>query len=472
MNFIGRKQELATLEENYQRDAGFVVIYGRQRVGKTTLITEFIKNKPALYFLATEERENQNMQSFQHQLAAFTDKEYLRNTIAHDWQLLFSLFADHQPDRKKILIIDEFQYLSLVNPAFPSLFQKIWDEILAGKNIMVILCGSYISMMKTQTLSYESPLYGRRTAQIRLYPLTFTELADHYPRKSFQELVSLYAVTGGVPKYLEFFNNHDHDIFTNIKQNILSKNGYLYEEPVFLLEKEVSGPTTYFSILKTVAAGKTRLSEIAASLEMKSTTLAPYLATLIDLHLLERRIPVTEQSPEHSKKGRYFIQDSFLRFWFLFVSPNKSELELGKTDIVLERIKPHFVDRFVSFVYEDICRERFWDLCSQGEISFEPARVGSFWERGDLEIDLVAVSRDAKKLFVGECKYYAEGKVMDTDVYADLQKKCRSPDLARYEIVYGLFSATGFTSRLRELAENNPGLTLIHGVSPHPAEQD
>lgn len=175
------------------------------------------------------------------------------------------------------------------------------------------------------------------------------------PTNPFAELVTLYAVTGGVPKYLEFFDN-DADIFTNIKQHILNKNGYLYEEPIFLLEKEVNGPTTYFSILKAIVAGKTRLSELATALEMKTTTLVPYLTTLIDdLHLIERRVPVTEPAPEHSKKGRYHIQDSFLRFWFLFVSQNKSELEIGKSDAVLERIRPHFIDRFVSFVYEDVC---------------------------------------------------------------------------------------------------------------------
>ncbi|MDV0441638.1 ATP-binding protein [Methanorbis furvi] len=461
MNFIGRTQELAALEENYQRNAGFVVIYGRRRVGKTTLITEFIKNKSALYYLATEEREPQNMQNFQQQLAAFTNKDYLRATPITDWTALLSLFAEHNPGEKKILIIDEFQYLTEINPAFPSILQKIWDETLSRHNIMVILCGSYISMMKTHALSYESPLYGRRTAQIRLQPLTFTELAAYYTDKPFSELVTLYAITGGVPKYLEFFDN-DADLFENISRHILNKNGYLYEEPLFLLEKEVDTSITYFSILKAIAAGKTRLSELAAALEMKTTTLVPYLTTLIDLHLIERRVPVTEQTPEHSKKGRYHIQDSFLRFWFLFVSPNKSELEIGKTDVVLERIKPHFIDRFASFVYEDVCREFFWDLCASKKISFEPARVGSFWGKGDIEIDVAAVNRSEKKLFAGECKFYSGEKVVDMSVYADLQKKCRTQELAGYEIVYGLFSVTGFDQRLKELAKNNPDLYLIN----------
>ncbi|HJJ96826.1 MAG TPA: ATP-binding protein [Methanocorpusculum sp.] len=460
MKFIGRTQELATLEENYRRNAGFVVIYGRRRVGKTTLITEFIKNKPALYYLATEERETQNMQNFRQQLAAFIRKEYLQSAEINDWIALFTLFAEHNPAQKKILIIDEFQYLAEINPAFPSLLQKAWDETLSKHNIMVILCGSYTSMMKTHALSYVSPLYGRRTAQIRLQPLTFTELSAHYTDKPFAELVSLYAVTGGVPKYLEFFDN-DADIFTNIKQHILNKNGYLYEEPIFLLEKEVNRPTTYFSILKAIAAGKTRLSELAAALEMKTTTLVPYLTTLIDLRLIERRVPVTEPAPEHSKKGRYHIQDSFLRFWFLFVSPNKSELEIGKSDAVLERIRPHFIDRFVSFVYEDVCRELFWDFCNSKKIPFEPSRVGSFWGRGNVEIDVVAIDHSGKKLFAGECKFYSGDRVVDMDVYADLQRKCQAPELAGYEIVYGLFSATGFDVRLRELAKQSPELYLI-----------
>ena len=191
--------------------------------------------------------------------------------------------------------------------------------------------------------------------------------------------------------------------------------------------------------------------------------ISPYLTTLLDLHLIERRVPRTEPAPEHSKKGRYHIQDSFLRFWFLFVSPNKSELEIGKSDAVLERIRPHFTDRFASFVYEDVCRELFWDMCSSGAVPFSPARVGSFWGRGGLEIDLAAVEHSGKKFFAGECKFYSGGKFVDINVYADLQKKCQAPELAGYEIVYGLFSATGFDSRLHELAKNNPGLCLIEG---------
>ena len=167
MNFIGRKSELGRLKKEYSRDSSFVVVYGRRRVGKTTLIKEFISDKKALYFLAGEETDRQNLDRFTDKLKDFTGHAVLEGARYEHWRNAFKAFAETYPDEKKVLIIDVFQYLVSGNPAFPSIFQQVWDEILADKNVMVILCGSLISMMTSQVLSHSSPLYGRRTAQIR-----------------------------------------------------------------------------------------------------------------------------------------------------------------------------------------------------------------------------------------------------------------------------------------------------------------
>jgi len=207
MKFIGRRDELSALNREYTNGHGFVVIYGRRRIGKTTLIKEFIKDKKALYFLADMESERQNMNKLTSKIADFTGQSYLSNVRFDTWQKLFAVFADNYPEQQKILVIDEFQYLVQSNPAFPSVFQEVWDELFKEKNIMVILCGSHISMMMSEVLSHSSPLYGRRTAQIRLQPLKFLEFSQAFPEHSFENRMMIYSVTGGVPKYMEFFCN-------------------------------------------------------------------------------------------------------------------------------------------------------------------------------------------------------------------------------------------------------------------------
>lgn len=458
MQFIGRKRELSALEREYRRDGGFVVVYGRRRVGKTTLIKEFIRDKNALYFLANEESDRQNLNHFTEKLADFTGQPYLSGSRLDHWRSAFKLLASYKPDEQKILVIDEFQYLVGSNPAFASVFQEAWDEILKEHHVMVILCGSLISMMTTQVLSHSSPLYGRRTAQMRLQPLRFTEFREAFPDKGFQELTELYAITGGVPKYLEFFDNSD-SLWENVENHILSKSGFLYEEPIFLLEKEVREPINYFSIMKTISLGNHKLSKIAGILEQKTTSVSPYLSTLTELFLVEKRVPVTETNPEKSRKGLYYISDHFIEFWFRFVYPYRSELELDHTDYVLKKIQSVFIENHVSYVFEAISQELFASFCADGIIAFTPARIGSYWN-GETEIDVVAVDNEHSMVFAGECKYYQEP--VPTDVYFDLQKKCAEiPEFRGNKIIYGIFSKSGFEPRLRELASNQPDLYLF-----------
>ncbi len=249
-------------------------------------------------------------------------------------------------------------------------------------------------MMTTQVLHYSSPLYGRRTCQMKLKPLKFTEVQEGFSDLSFSELVRLYAVTGGVPKYLEFFDN-DFGFLENIKNEILDKNGFLYEEQTFLLEKEVRETMTYFSMIQTIADNNHKLSKIASSLEVPSTNFTPYIKTLMDLSLVEKRIPVTEKNPSKSKKGLYYIEDNFIEFWFRFVYPYKSELEMENTQYVLDKIKSNLIDNHVSFVYEDICREQL--VSQSGELGFMISKIGSYWDF-KVEIDVVAIDNDNKKL--------------------------------------------------------------------------
>lgn len=466
MKFIGRKNEMAKLGAEYKRDSSFVVIYGRRRVGKTTLIKEFLKDKTAFYFLATEEIESQSMKRLAGVIARTTQNNLLQKAVFTDWLELFQIIANYVPENKKVLVIDEFPYLVKTNPAFPSILQNAWDEILKDNNVMLILSGSLIGMMQKHALSYDSPLYGRRTSQIRLAPLPFTDIYA-VQNLSFTDAVEQYAVTGGVPKYLEFFED-DKTLIEQIKNAVLSKSGFLYEEPFFLLKSESMTAVNYFSIIKAIADGNHKLGKIASALEQGTSGLTQYLSTLSDLDFVEKRTPVTEKNPEKSRKGLYFIVDNFIRFWFRYVYPYKGELELDNMQIVLDEMQKDFETKFVAFAYEDICKDLFADLCKQGTIDFVPSRIGAYWLNdytGDTEIDVMAVDNQNKRIFAGECKYHA--KPVDAPVYYALREKVLDAGEIRksypgYDIIYGVFGKSGFTQRMLDVAKETQNLVLIN----------
>lgn len=469
MNFLGREKEILVLEKEYARDGGFVVIYGRRRIGKTTLIKQFIKSKTAFYFLATKEVESQSMKRFAGVIARTTGNSVLQKAAFSDWLDLFQAVADYKPNEKKVLVIDEFPYLVKVNDSFPSILQNAWDEILKDSNVMLILCGSLISMMKKHALSYESPLYGRRTAQMRIAPLPFTTVYENQ-KLSFEEAAEQYSITGGVPKYMEFFSD-GQPLYEQIKENVLSKNGFLYEEPNFLLTDEVQVPTNYFSIIKVIADGNHKLGTIAGILGLETSTLTPYLKTLSELGFIEKQVPVTEKNAEKTRKGLYFISDNFLRFWFRYVYPYKGELELDNMQISLDELDKDFKEKFVAFAYEDVCKEIFARLCSDKAIDFTPSKIGSYWlndKSGNTQIDVMAVDTVNKRLFAGECKYH--NQPIDADVYFELVKKVDNSSEIKsafkgYTVIYGVFSKSGFTSRMTDISNSNPNLFLINETS-------
>ena len=443
MKFLGREKEILDLEKEYARDGGFVVIYGRRRIGKTTLIKQFIKSKTAFYFLATKEVESQSMKRFAGVIARTTGNSVLQKAAFSDWLDLFQAVADYKPNEKKVLVIDEFPYLVKVNDSFPSILQNAWDEILKDSNVMLILCGSLISMMKKHALSYESPLYGRRTAQMRIAPLPFTTVYENQ-KLSFEEAAEQYSITGGVPKYMEFFSDVQ-PLYEQIKENVLSKNGFLYEEPNFLLTDEVQVLTNYFSIIKVIADGNHKLGTIAGILGLETSALTPYLKTLSELGFTEKQVPVTEKNAEKTRKGLYFISDNFLRFWFRYVYPYKGELELDNMQISLDELDKDFKEKFVAFAYEDICKEIFARLCSDKAIDFTPSKIGSYWlndKSGNTQIDVMAVDTVNKRLFAGECKYH--NQPIDADVYFELVKKVDNSSEIKsafkgYTVIYGVF---------------------------------
>ena len=456
--FIDRQQELRFLDEQYNSESSsLVILYGRRRVGKTSLIHEFVKDKPFVYFLASEESELQNMRGLKEQIAEFTGDTLLEQANVDNWDILFQTLTKNMSGRRLVLVLDEFQYLGKINPAFPSVFQRIWEKFLLDRNIMVILCGSLIHMMEVQALNYNSPLYGRRTGQIKLRQIDFQHYGEFFEDLSYRELIEHYAVTGGVPKYIEMFDG-SADLFSKIERHVLSKRSFLFEEPLFLLQNEVTETGSYFSIIKSIAAGNRRLSKICADLEVRQTNMPKYLKTLIDLDILEREVPVTESNPEKSKMGLYRIKDNYLRFWFRFVYPVKARLELDDSAYALQKIRANFIDNHVAFIYESVCRSEMWRLARLGRFCFN--RLGRWWNNKE-EIDLAAFDDEGNEIIFGECKYRA--KPMDIDVFETLLSKKNQvawkKDSRMEQFI--LFSISGFTERLQKLASSREDLILF-----------
>ena len=453
--FIDREQELNFLLSEYRRSgSSLVVIYGRRRIGKTELISKFINDKKSIYFLATEEDEVQNRNAFKNTVSDFLGNELLREARIDNWEILFKSLVAKTTNEKIILAIDEFQYLGLANSAFPSIMQKMWDTYLKNSNIMVILCGSLISMMESQTLNYSSPLYGRRTGQIRLKQIPFLYYHDFYPNKDYKSLIEYYSVTGGVPKYIELFYDSE-DIYSAININILSKQSFLYDEAHFLLQKEVSEIGTYFSIMKAIAAGNRKLSKISSSIEIKQTGLSKYLKTLASLDLIEREVPVTEPNPQKSKKGLYRIKDNYILFWFKFIYPNMGFIESGNTAIVMNKLKENFIDKHVSFIYENVCIEKLWNMNAEGSLKFTFDKIGRWWNNTS-EIDIIGIDSTGNNILFGECKY--KKSKIGLDVLTDLEKKSNEVEWNKdnRKSYYIIFSISGFTEELiKEAQERN-----------------
>ena len=462
MPFIDREQEMNALQAAYQSEnASLFVVYGRRRVGKTTLLSEFCRGKGSLYYLATEESIQANRASFREMTADFLQNELLRSASDAGWEMIFDTLLEQPQNEKLVIVLDEFQYLGKADKAFPSIFQRIWDTKLKNHNVEVILCGSLVHMMMEQTLSYSSPLYGRRTGQIKLKQIPYAYYDRFFPKLSEQERILYYAVTGGVPKYIELFRQGT-DIYDSIFQNVLTPQSFLYEEPEFLLRHEVQDIGSYFSIIRAVAAGNCRLSDIASALSVTATSLPKSLKTLCDLDILEREVPPTEKNIETSKKGQYRIKDNFIAFWFRFVYPMRSFIECGRTEIAMKRLKNGFLSNHVGYVYEDICRTKMWELNAQGKLPFLFDRVGRWWGGKDTEIDIVALdTNDHSKILFGECKFHQDTPMTVAELHRLMNKTqaVQWGDEGREEY-FIFFCISGYSDELHRLAENDSHILL------------
>jgi uncharacterized protein len=389
--FIGRKKDLKSLEY-FDKKKGFklIIIYGRRRVGKTSLCLKFLEDREGTYVLSQKEKiENQA----QNLVDKFAKQKNIFPQKVKNFKEAFMFIKEIQKKKKHIIIIDEFSYLIEEDKRIVSEFQYIVDEILKNTNLYLILLGSSISIMENEILSYKSPLYGRRTGQLKINPFEIEELIEFFPKKSFDEIIQIYGVFDSIPAYLQKVNEKEN-IFQNIKKYILSKQEFLFEEVDFLLNYELREPKKYKLILDAISKGKNRLSKISDETKISVNVLTNYLQTLIDLHIIKKEYPINENKAV-SRNSIYCFCDNFFKFYFKFVNPNLELIEMGKIDLIMSQIKKEF-NIYLSFIFEDVCKDAV-------RKKFNYKKVGRFWKK-DLEIDVLGIGDKEEYLF-GECKY-------------------------------------------------------------------
>lgn len=455
MEFINREKELAFLEEKWEeKRPQLIVLWGKRRVGKTELVKRFIKDKPHIYFLSESTHEFEQLKRLSNAIGQFFKEPLLETRGFTGWEESFKYLRDR--NQRLVLVIDEFPYLIYSNPAIPTLFQKAWDEYWSKSNLYLILLGTSMAMMEKEVLGYRSPLYGRRTGQWRIDPMSFDSVGEFRKGKSFEDKLLHFSVAGGVPAYwLQF--SRDKDFKKNLRDHVFKKGQMLYEEVEFILREELREPRYYFSLLQAIAQGKHKLSEIVNATGISQPVANKYLSVLSDLKIVTREVPVTEEKPFKSKKGLYRIVDEFFRFWFQFVFPNRTEVELDRVDPMLNSIQKE-LPQYIASVYEKVAVETLWKFRDK-LIPF--ASVGRWWDRNE-EIDIVAIQRESNAILFGEVKWTE--KPVGTNILDELKSKAQRVQWGnegRKEF-FCLFSRSGFTPQMLKRAKVE-GIFLFRG---------
>ncbi|TFH05665.1 MAG: ATP-binding protein, partial [Methanosarcina sp.] len=403
--FINRERELQYLEEEHEKgDFRFISVIGRRRLGKTRLIREFLEDKSDFCYLLIPELNDEEVRL---EIAAnFHEKFGLSFLGTPSWDELFEKLFRLSEQKRIILVFDEFQRFFDINKSIFSYLQKQIDRYAGSSKLFFIVSGSSIGMMH-RIFDHAAPLYGRRTGQLIFEPFRFYSLKEWFPNYSPVEKVHIYAIYGGTPKYLE---EVEHKNLAESLKKILNRTSLLYSEPETLLKTEVQDSNTYFNILKVIAAGTTTPSDIATASGIKPTSIDYFLTVLRnDLDLVRRETPVCEKKP--TKKSIYLIKDNFFKFWFRFIYPNYSELEMDNSDLVLSKIEAE-LDRFTGPAFEEITRQFLISLNHQGKLPFTFGKIGKQWGkfRGEpgkntYEIDLAALNESTKEILFCECKW-------------------------------------------------------------------
>jgi len=451
--FYDRQNEMKELKTKFDSisKGEFGVIYGRRRTGKSELLRQFygnVTNTDKIFLTITSTNRNDLKAVLGESIKKSTGEE----VKIERWDDFFDFILERSESKRVLIILDEFQRLNNFAKDFYFSLQEAWDAKLKYAKVMLLICGSSMSMMHRIALEEHGPLYGRKTFEIQVSPFKYMDFREMFKEFPEEEKIRIFAVFGGTPKYLEDFKyNSDGGLFEAYKRFVLSPTSVLFEEPINALKLELKSPDRYISIVKAISEGKEESPEIAAAIGIKNNSLSPYLGTLSSLlDIIESNDPLFGKS----RIRRYKIKDNFFRFWYKFVYPYLDILEIGDTKTVLDKISRDF-DTYCGKIFEDIIKEFF--IYSNGKKilgkKIEFSKIGKWWEDGE-DIDLVL-----------KCKretIFIEVKFIDKEVgfehYNSLVDKSKKTS-AGGRFSYYLVSRKGFKEDLKKAKPAN--LTLL-----------
>ena len=451
--FIGRNEELRSLTEYYNSGRyECAVIYGRRRVGKTELISEFVRDKKHIFFTAVEGTYRKNLEILSKAIISGLEGgvRISSPTFADFSDCLEHIY--HHSEEKLIVVFDEYPYFAQSEKSISSVLQQYIDHKFQRTDIMFILCGSSMSFMENQVIGNKSPLYGRRTCQYKLLPFDFkTSTGFHSSFNIFEQAV-VYAITGGIPQYLLQINDR-MSLKENIFRNFFSPNSLLFEEPGNLLKQELREPAVYNAIITAIASGSSKMNEIATKSHMPTSACSNYLTSLISLGIVRKELPILAKA--NARNTIYRLNDGMFRFWYKFVYGNISEIAMHQGVALYSEIEPQ-ISAFMGEAFEEICKQWLWQENLAGSLPFRFKDCGRWWgsdplRRIELEIDLLAYSKDRTCAIFCECKWtnekISEGVIdalIDKSVMFSFEKKS-----------YFLFSKSGYTTAAKKKAKEN-----------------
>ena len=449
--FLGRQEELKSMNRRYEKGRfECVVIYGRRRVGKTSLIKEFCKEKPAIYFSAIRGTAGDNLEELSKAIHAYKSPESSHAPVYSSFSAAFEEITSLGREERLIFVIDEYPYLAAADETVSSRLQHIIDHVWQHGNIFLILCGSSMSFMENQVLGYESPLYGRRTAQYKIQAMSYKDIKVFNPHLQPADQALLYGITGGIPHYINKLDVGG-SIDDALLDNLFEPSSYLFEEPENLLKQELREPAVYNSIISAVASGASKLNEIATKVGMETGACSKYLNVLLDLGILKKETPAMEKQ---GRKTIYVIEDNFFRFWYYFVVKNMSAIYSGRIHQIYEgTVKKYFSD-YMGQIFEKMCKEYLLKYTQDTEVLIK--EVGQWWGNDktahkEIQIDIVGTPAEGKEFIIGSCKF--KNEKIGTD---ELELLKNYSEVFGYgeKYYYYIFSKSGFTEGLKEKEKN------------------
>ena len=455
MSFVNRQRELKLLSDRVNSGrAELLVVYGRRRIGKTALLLHWIGSHPdcaQCYWVAHKTSAERLLSSFSAVVAPLLSQGGGSGLTFESWESAFTHLFALGKERRLLLVLDEFPYLIQSCPNLPSLLQKIWDHQGKDSQVVLVLCGSHYHMMADQLFSARQPLYGRATGSLLMDEVNYRDLGLFLPGYSIDQLAQCAAVIGGVPKYLEMWNDGKPPL-RNVEELILSDATLFRHEALFLIQDELPEPRTYLAILETLGAGCMTPGTIAKGAGIDRGHVGKYLHTLVELRFVRRLLSADIQRRRNTRTARYEIRDPYLRFYFEFIYRHPEWLEQGRIKQMRKAIESRFEAYVGKQVYEEWARQRLVELGDAEELAFVPDDVGRAWNPR-VEIDVLAVNWKERSAIAGECKWRREK--MGSAELASLRCRCKRLDrIGDFKIQYALFSKNGFSKELLSSAES------------------